>query len=191
MKGAILLFALLFALLTLAHQSHALSCMDVDMCVAPCVGYLTGGQSSPSTECCDGVKKLRTLPSNTAEKRFACNCVKSAASHMSNINDNAVKSLPTACGSPLPFPISLEFDCSTIPPDYLSDQEARLHYRHSDPRGQIAVQSLLLLPNLLLFLFLFSTIISPYKLLKGIPPKSENSEKKIIPYLASRIVILF
>ncbi|KAJ3699032.1 hypothetical protein LUZ61_002737 [Rhynchospora tenuis] len=115
LKAGTLICALLIAYLAAYPSEAAITCMDVDMCVAPCINYLTGAQSSPTTECCDGVKKLKSLPSSTAEKRFACSCVKQAASKIANINDNAVKSLPTACGTPLPFPISLEFDCSTIP----------------------------------------------------------------------------
>jgi Protease inhibitor/seed storage/LTP family len=69
------------------------------VCVAPCLSYLTGSQSSPSAACCEGVKKLKSLPSSTDEKRFACDCVKQAAAKFSNIKDDAVKGLPTACGT--------------------------------------------------------------------------------------------
>jgi Protease inhibitor/seed storage/LTP family len=111
-KAATLICALLIAYLA-ASPGEAITCMDVDLCVAPCISYLTGSQSSPSAACCEGVKKLKSLPSSTDEKRFACNCVKQAAAKFSNIKEDAVKGLPTACGTPLPFPISLQFDCST------------------------------------------------------------------------------
>lgn len=112
LKAATIICALLIAYVV-ANPSEAITCMDVDMCVAPCMSYLTGAESSPSAACCEGVKRLKSLPSSTDEKRFACNCVKQAASKIADIKDDAIKGLPTACGTPLPFPISLQFDCST------------------------------------------------------------------------------
>ncbi|KAJ4816451.1 Non-specific lipid-transfer protein [Rhynchospora pubera] len=115
LKVASLFCALLVANLAAYPSEAAITCMDVDMCVAPCVSYLTGAESSPTADCCKGVERLKSLPSSTDERRFACSCVKQAASKIANLKDDAVKSLPAACKTPLPFPISLEFDCSTIP----------------------------------------------------------------------------
>ncbi|OAY75544.1 Non-specific lipid-transfer protein [Ananas comosus] len=109
---ASLLLTLLVAYVA-AERAHEMSCTDVDMCIAPCISYLTGEQQSPAPACCNGLKKLRTLAAGTtAERRFACNCIKQAAAHLKNLKDDAVSKLPAACGTPLPFPISLEYDCS-------------------------------------------------------------------------------
>ncbi|KAK3122653.1 hypothetical protein QOZ80_8AG0616370 [Eleusine coracana subsp. coracana] len=93
----------------------AVTCADVDSTLKPCVGYLTGKEAAPPGECCAGVKRLRTLPATTAERRQACECVKQAATRYQGLNADAVRDLPNKCGSPLPFPISLDFDCSSIP----------------------------------------------------------------------------
>ncbi|TVU43483.1 hypothetical protein EJB05_09958 [Eragrostis curvula] len=93
----------------------AVTCADVNSSLRPCVGYLTGEEAAPPAECCAGVKSLRTLPAGTAERRQACECVKQAAARYQGLNADAVRDLPGKCGSPLPFPISLSFDCSSIP----------------------------------------------------------------------------
>jgi Protease inhibitor/seed storage/LTP family len=113
MKGitAALLVTLAVAYV-LTTPTHALSCSDVDLCVAPCVGYLTGTEKAPSASCCAGVKQLKVLPKDTTERRFACSCVKKAAGAISGLKDDAVANLPAACGTPLPFSISLGFNCN-------------------------------------------------------------------------------
>ncbi|XP_072993096.1 non-specific lipid-transfer protein A-like [Typha latifolia] len=116
MKGvaAALILALAMAHL-IVGPSNAISCGDVDMCLLPCVSYLTGQRPTPAAACCDGVNKLKSMATTTPDRRYACNCMKQAASHFASISDDAVSNLPTACGTPLPFPISLKFDCSSIP----------------------------------------------------------------------------
>ncbi|KAF0900495.1 hypothetical protein E2562_032102 [Oryza meyeriana var. granulata] len=102
-------------LLAAAAVDGAVTCGDVDASLMPCVAYLTGKEAAPSAACCAGVKHLRTLPVGTAERRFACDCVKKAAARYKGLNGDAIRDLPAKCGSPLPFPLSLDFDCSTIP----------------------------------------------------------------------------
>lgn len=95
-----------------ATPAHGLSCGDVDLLVVPCVRYLTGAEKTPSASCCAGVKQLKVLPKDTNERRFACSCVKQAAGAISGLKDDAVANLPAACGTLLPFSISLNFDCN-------------------------------------------------------------------------------
>ncbi|KAJ3688735.1 hypothetical protein LUZ61_017899 [Rhynchospora tenuis] len=116
MKGV--LAALLVTLqvaYVVGRPSHTMSCSEVDLCVAPCVRYLTREQKEPSEDCCKGVKRLKGMPKNTEERRFACSCVKQAAHGISGLKDDAVMKLPTACDTPLLFSISMDFDCNSIP----------------------------------------------------------------------------
>ncbi|KAL6856855.1 hypothetical protein ACP4OV_018237 [Aristida adscensionis] len=92
----------------------AVSCGDVDASLRPCVGYVTGKEASPPAECCEGVKRLKAMPADTAEKRQACECVKLAAAQYQGIQPGAAANLPGACGAPLPFQITQNFDCKTI-----------------------------------------------------------------------------
>lgn len=117
MKGTVaaaLAVALAVAFLAAATPAHGVvTCADVDACLQPCVGYVTGKEAAPPAECCAGVKRLRTLPTGTGERRFACDCVKKAAARFQGLKSDAIRDLPATCGSPLPFPLSLDFDCNT------------------------------------------------------------------------------
>ncbi|THU65142.1 hypothetical protein C4D60_Mb05t00540 [Musa balbisiana] len=110
--GILLLLA--FALVVV-EPTHAFTCIQVETCLTPCLTYLTGQQPAPTPGCCDGVRRLKNMGITPAERQFACNCVKHAAAHFPNLKDDAVSDLPRLCATPLPFPISLEFDCSKIP----------------------------------------------------------------------------
>lgn len=97
-----------------AKPGHALTCVDVNQCLNPCIAYITGQQAAPAPACCQGVSKLRALAATTSDRQLACNCMKQAASHFQNIDDDAVSNLPKNCGTPLPFPINKEVDCSKL-----------------------------------------------------------------------------
>ncbi|CAM0910895.1 unnamed protein product [Alopecurus aequalis] len=116
MKGtvaaAVVVAALAVALL--AEVGHgAVTCVEVDANLLPCVGYVTGKETPPPAMCCQGVKRIRALPSGTAERRLVCECVKKAAARVDGLKSDAIRDLPAVCGSPLPFPLALDFDCNT------------------------------------------------------------------------------
>ncbi|CAO2200037.1 unnamed protein product [Urochloa humidicola] len=115
--AAAMVAAVAFFLVVMAARpgEGAVTCAAVDANLLPCVGYVTGKEAVPPGECCAGVKRIRALPSSTAERRQACECVKQAAAKFAGLNANAIASLPTQCGAPLPFPLTLNFDCTTIP----------------------------------------------------------------------------
>ncbi|KAJ1694984.1 hypothetical protein LUZ63_011682 [Rhynchospora breviuscula] len=113
MKGVfVALFVTLSVAYVVARPNHTLSCGEVDLCMAPCVRYLTRKQKEPSGECCTGVKQLKGMPKNTQERRFACNCMKQAALVFSGLKDDAVANLSDACHAPLLFPIDMNCDCN-------------------------------------------------------------------------------
>jgi hypothetical protein len=116
MKGtvaaAVVVAALAVALL--AEVGHgALTCVEVDANLLPCAEYVTGKEAAPPALCCQGVKRIRALPAGTVERRFVCECIKSAAARFDGLKSDIARDLPAACGSPLPFPLALDFDCNT------------------------------------------------------------------------------
>ncbi|XP_073113106.1 non-specific lipid-transfer protein A-like [Elaeis guineensis] len=116
MKGVVAAILLALAVSCLVVKpGDALNCVDVNLCLTPCIAYLTGQEAAPAPACCQGVTKLKALAATTSDRRLACNCMKQAASHFQNIDDDAVGNLPKKCGTPLPFPINKEVDCSRIP----------------------------------------------------------------------------
>ncbi|XP_066351198.1 non-specific lipid-transfer protein A-like [Miscanthus floridulus] len=98
-----------------ARPDPDVSCADVDENLRPCVGYVTGKEAAPAAECCAGVKRIRAMPSGTADRRQGCECVKQVAAKYQPLNADAICDLPAQCGAPLPFPLTLNFDCTTIP----------------------------------------------------------------------------
>ncbi|KAJ4876908.1 Plant lipid transfer protein/Par allergen protein [Raphanus sativus] len=46
----------------------------------PCVSYLTSGSGKPPATCCEGVQKLDAATTTSADKKEACECIKSVAS---------------------------------------------------------------------------------------------------------------
>ncbi|PAN33488.1 hypothetical protein PAHAL_6G024900 [Panicum hallii] len=111
----VLAAAMAFMVLAARPAEGAVTCPEVDANLVPCVGYVTGKEAAPPAECCAGVRRIRALPSGTAERRQACECVKQAAARFPGLNADAIRVLPAQCGSPLPFPLTLNFDCTTIP----------------------------------------------------------------------------
>ncbi|KAI3921779.1 hypothetical protein MKX01_005468 [Papaver californicum] len=94
-------------------SSAAITCPQVVKSLAPCANYITGSQPQPATDCCKGITALRAMATTTPDKRFACNCVKTATASNPNIRDDAVSSLPGKCGVQLPYAISRNFDCNS------------------------------------------------------------------------------
>ncbi|EES14498.1 hypothetical protein BDA96_07G031400 [Sorghum bicolor] len=119
--GAGIMVAVAVALVVLVAAASSsvaradVSCADVDANLRACVGYVTGKEAAPGGECCAGVRRIRGMPSGTAERRQACECVKQAAAGYQPLNADAIRDLPKQCGAPLPFPLTLNFDCTTIP----------------------------------------------------------------------------
>jgi hypothetical protein len=117
--GAVVAVAAAMALLVVSMMmaarpaEGAVTCPEMDANLLPCVGYVTGKEAAPTADCCAGVKRIRALPSGAAERRQACECVKQAAAKFPGLNADAIQNLPARCGSPLPFPLSLNFDCTT------------------------------------------------------------------------------
>ncbi|KAI3983235.1 hypothetical protein MKX01_020494 [Papaver californicum] len=94
-------------------SSAAITCTQVVQSLGPCATYITGSVPQPAPACCTGITTLRGMATTTPDKRFACNCVKTATASNPNIRDDAVSSLPGKCGVQLPYAISRNFDCNS------------------------------------------------------------------------------
>ena len=100
-------------LLAAATTSEAaVTCGQVNSAIGPCLAYARGSGSSPSAACCSGVRSLNSAARSTADKRAACNCLKSAAGAVSGLNAGNAASIPSKCGVSIPYTISTSIDCS-------------------------------------------------------------------------------
>ncbi|KAL4346842.1 hypothetical protein GQ457_17G020310 [Hibiscus cannabinus] len=106
--------AVAMLLLLIASTSHAaISCSAVIKDLRPCVKYLVNGTGKPPSTCCAGASALASAATSSADKKAACECIKSAAKSMNPKNDLA-QALPSNCGIKLPVTISPNVDCSTV-----------------------------------------------------------------------------
>ncbi|KAG5238154.1 hypothetical protein OIU76_014671 [Salix suchowensis] len=105
--------ALMMFLLLAPTSDAAISCSDVIKDLRPCVRYLVNGTGKPPSACCAGALALQSAASSTADKKAACECIKSASKTI-NPNPQLALALPANCGINLPFTISPNVDCSKI-----------------------------------------------------------------------------
>ncbi|KAL5704707.1 hypothetical protein ACHQM5_023097 [Ranunculus cassubicifolius] len=93
------------------YAAEAITCGQVTVDLAPCVGFLRGG-GAPLTACCSGVKSLNSAAKTTPDRKTACSCIKTLANSIPGIKPRMVSSLPGKCVVNVGFPISVDMDCS-------------------------------------------------------------------------------
>jgi hypothetical protein len=115
-RAQVVAIALVAALLVMAapHANAAISCGQVNSAIAPCLAYARGSGSGPSAACCSGVKSLSAAAKTSADRKAACNCLKSGAGRVSGLKPSNAQSIPSKCGVSLPYSISTSTDCSRV-----------------------------------------------------------------------------
>ncbi|CAK9143825.1 unnamed protein product [Ilex paraguariensis] len=104
---------LVFMVVVAPHEVGALTCGQIQAGLAPCLGYLRGGNVVPP-KCCDGIRALNSEAKTTADRQAACRCLQSAAKSISGINLGKAAGLPGRCGVNIPYKISPSTDCSKV-----------------------------------------------------------------------------
>ncbi|KAH7287988.1 hypothetical protein KP509_31G006300 [Ceratopteris richardii] len=89
----------------------AVNCGTVRNYFIPCTGYLFAVAPSPSNACCNSIKALNNQ-SKGPVRRDVCNCLKSLAASIRNLNQGRAKSLSSQCHIPLNTGVSFDTDCS-------------------------------------------------------------------------------
>ncbi|CAL5014704.1 unnamed protein product [Urochloa decumbens] len=97
-----------------ATSEAAVTCGQVNSAIGPCLAYARGGGSTPPAQCCSGVRSLNSAARTTADRRAACNCLKSAASRIKGLNVGKASAIPSKCGVSIPYAISPSTDCSRV-----------------------------------------------------------------------------
>ncbi|CAN6352655.1 unnamed protein product, partial [Urochloa humidicola] len=113
----VVVLAVVAAVVLLAAASSseaAVTCGQVNSAIGPCLAYARGQGSAPSAGCCSGVRSLNSAAKTTADRRTACNCLKSAAGRISGLNAANAASIPSKCGVSIPYSISTSTDCSRV-----------------------------------------------------------------------------
>ncbi|KAI3781205.1 hypothetical protein L2E82_11212 [Cichorium intybus] len=106
-------------MVVLAPHVEAITCGDVVINVLPCIEYLRSRGALSST-CCDGVKRINSVAKSSADRKLACECLKSVYSKVSGINTATAADLPRRCGTSAPYFSPTTDHCSTVL--YLEDE---------------------------------------------------------------------
>ncbi|KAH9611092.1 hypothetical protein KSS87_005790, partial [Heliosperma pusillum] len=113
----IAMLCMVFQTLTNPHAtaSAVVTCGGVTKSLAPCMAYLRGtGGPTPTFNCCGGVRALKNMARTPADRRTACNCMKTAASRMKGLNYGNAAKLPNQCGVRMSYTLSPNINCNTI-----------------------------------------------------------------------------
>lgn len=105
------MFLVLAMVHLMVHQGEAVECNDVTKSLAPCIQYLIGKVTDPPDNCCNGVENIKTITPNTEDRQEACECVKTAAALIPNIDQVAAAALPRKCDVDIGIPISKNTNC--------------------------------------------------------------------------------
>jgi hypothetical protein len=101
-------------LLAACHTANAMPCEEVADAFAPCLRYARYQDPRPSLLCCDGLQAITDAAQSTADKRAACDCLKTMLTAFSEIDPDEVAGIPSICGVNMPFALSATADCTRI-----------------------------------------------------------------------------
>lgn len=110
MSVAVMATALLLA--ASSSSEAAITCAQVTSTMAACFDYARGPGGPITGQCCYGLRNLDSDTKTTADKRFACNCLKSAAARVTGLNPAAAAKIPARCAVKIAYTISASNDCS-------------------------------------------------------------------------------
>ncbi|KAJ0265416.1 Non-specific lipid-transfer protein 8 [Hirschfeldia incana] len=109
----LVIISVLGIFLTPRYAESTISCSVVLSDLQPCVSYLTSGSGEPPKTCCDGVKSLDAATTTSADKKAACQCIKSVANSVT-VKPELAKNLASKCNASLPVDASSTVDCNTV-----------------------------------------------------------------------------
>ncbi|KAF8758105.1 hypothetical protein HU200_010770 [Digitaria exilis] len=95
-----------------SSEAAITTCADVTSTMAACFDYARGSGGPITGQCCYGLRSLVSDTTTAADRRFACNCLKSAASRVTGLNRAAADKIPARCAVKIPYTISASNDCS-------------------------------------------------------------------------------
>ncbi|WJX76849.1 hypothetical protein P8452_60224 [Trifolium repens] len=107
--------AMICLVLCIPLANGALSCGQIQLTIAPCIGYLRSGGPSVPAPCCNGVRSVYNQAKSTLDRQNVCRCVKSTVYSLPGINFSALAGVPPKCGVNLPYKIGPSINCNTIP----------------------------------------------------------------------------
>ncbi|XP_045795418.1 non-specific lipid-transfer protein 1-like [Trifolium pratense] len=111
----VICLSMICLVLDIPLANAALSCGQIQLTVAPCLGYLRNPGPSVSAPCCNGLRSIYGQSKSIADRQSVCRCVKGTIFGLPGINLSALSSIAPKCGINLPYKISPSINCNTIP----------------------------------------------------------------------------
>jgi hypothetical protein len=118
--------AMICLVLCIPLANGALSCGQIQLTIAPCIGYLRSGGPSVPAPCCNGVRSVYNQAKSTLDRQNVCRCVKSTVYSLPGINFSALAGVPPKCGVNLPYKIGPSINCNT----YFSNHKLTLSFSY-------------------------------------------------------------
>ncbi|TKY65684.1 Non-specific lipid-transfer protein [Spatholobus suberectus] len=109
--GMVVVFMVSFGHIPLAEAE--LPCGEVQLTVAPCIGYLRDPSGPVPGPCCNGVRSINNQAKTTPDRQGVCRCLKTTVLSLPGLNLPSLAALPGKCGVNLPYKISPTIDCNT------------------------------------------------------------------------------
>uniref|UniRef100_A0A803MHX7 Non-specific lipid-transfer protein n=1 Tax=Chenopodium quinoa TaxID=63459 RepID=A0A803MHX7_CHEQI len=89
------------------------TCGAVTKYLGQCMTFLRGTAGGvPSPKCCAGIAGLKAAAQTTADRRMACNCMKSTASKTKGLNYNLASRLASLCRVPVSYSFNPKINCN-------------------------------------------------------------------------------
>ncbi|KAI5429139.1 hypothetical protein KIW84_033948 [Lathyrus oleraceus] len=104
--------AMICLVLSASLANGAQSCGQVQLTVAPCIGYLRRPGPSVPAPCCNGVRTVFNLAKTVSDRQANCRCLKSTSLSLPGLNLPALADLPRKCGVNVPYKVSPTIDCN-------------------------------------------------------------------------------
>ncbi|CAL5192455.1 unnamed protein product [Lathyrus oleraceus] len=92
----------------------ALSCSQIQLTIAPCIGYVRSPTPSVPAPCCNGVRSVNNQAKTVPDRQGVCRCLKSTFLSLSGLNLPALAALPAKCGVNLPYKVNPSIDCNIV-----------------------------------------------------------------------------
>ncbi|KAF8654534.1 hypothetical protein HU200_061726 [Digitaria exilis] len=109
---AVVAAVVMLAAAVASSDASITTCADVTSTMAACFDYARGSGGPITGQCCYSLRSLVSDTTTTADKRFACNYLKSAAARVTGLNRAAADKIPARCTVKIPYTISASNDCS-------------------------------------------------------------------------------
>ncbi|CAO2173297.1 unnamed protein product [Urochloa humidicola] len=105
---------LMFAAAATRYEAAAATttCAEIGSAMSPCFSYARGAVTIGP--CCAAVRDLAAAATTTAERRFACSCLKAAAARVTGLDAGTAAKIPARCAVTMPYTISPTIDCSRV-----------------------------------------------------------------------------